>query len=273
MRERAMLLRMAHPLAGIRLKIIRALDDLQLLYEEGGKYLSTDPHSLRFEVYADKGERRVRALLVVKEPPPLALGILAGEAVYHLRGALDHLVYQLALLNVPDPSGTQFPLALDERIYRTIAPGKKRSPRASMLNGVREEHRAIIDEFQPYHDGARARVNPLYVIGQFANIDKHRFIQAAFGRPDSIKVEPTEDGVELDLRLPDLKPPINDGTELFNVRWIEGYPDVPMKYSVRFTLAYGTGRPDYVSRMYLVLAGERIHEVITEVERRVPALQ
>ncbi|MEX0625198.1 MAG: hypothetical protein WD402_01490, partial [Chloroflexota bacterium] len=132
---------------------------------------------------------------------------------------------------------------------------------------------AIIDEFQPYHDGARAKVNMLYVIGQFANTDKHRFIQTAFGRPDSITIEPTQDGVELDVRLPNLKPPVNEGAELFNVRWIEGYSDVPMKYSVRFTLAYGTGRPDYVSRMYIVLAGERIHEIITEVERRVPALQ
>lgn len=264
---------MAHALDAIRLKIVRALDDLQTLYEEGSKYLSTDPHGLRFEGYMDKGERRVRALLVVKQPPPVELGILAGEAAYHLRGALDHLIYQLALLNKPDPTGTQFPLALDEKIYRTIAPGQKRSPRASMLAGVREEHRAIIDEFQPYHDGARAKVNLLYVVGLFANIDKHRFIQTAFGKPDSIKVEPTENDVELDVRLPDLKPPVNEGAELFNVRWIDGYPDVPMKYSVRFTLAYGTGRPDYVSRMYLVLAGERIHEIITEVERRVPALR
>lgn len=264
---------MVRALDGIRLKIMRALDDLQTLYEEGREYLGTDPHGLRFEVYADKGERRVRALLIIKEPPPLPLGILAGEAVYHLRGALDHLIYQLARLNVPNPSGTQFPLALDESVYRTIAPGKKISPRNSMLKGVREEHRAIIDEFQPYHDGARAKVNPLYVIGQFANTDKHRFIQAAYGLPDSVKVEPTKDGVELDVRLPNLKPPINEGTELFNVRWIEGYADVPMKYSIRFTLAYGTGRPDYVSRIYIVQAGERIHEIIREVEGRVPALQ
>jgi hypothetical protein len=264
---------MVTALAGIRLKIVRALDDLNTLYAEGRKYLSTDPHGLRFEVYTEKGERRIRALLIVKQSPPVGLGILAGESVYHLRGALDHLVYQLALLNVPNPSGTQFPLALDERIYRTIAPGKKRSPRASMLNGVREEHRAIIDEFQPYHDGARAKLNLLYVIGQFANTDKHRFIQTAFGRPDSIEVEPTEDGVELDIRFPDLKPPVNEGAELFNVRVIPGYPDVPMKYGVRFTLAYGTGRPDFVSRRYIVLAGERIHQIITEVERRVPALQ
>jgi len=265
---------MAHPpTAGIRLKIIRALDDLNLLYEEGRDYLSTDPHSLRFEVYTEKGERRVRALLTIKEPPPLAFGILAGEAAYHLRGALDHLVYQLARLNRRNPSGTQFPLYLSETEYRTVPPGKTRSPRDAMLDGVREEHRAIIDEFQPYHDGPNASRNPLYVVGRFANVDKHRFIQAAFGRPEPIKVEPTEDGVELDVRYPNLKPPINEGTELFNVRVIKGYPDVPMKHSVRFTLAYGTGRPDYVSRMYLVEAGERIHEVVTEVERRVPALK
>jgi len=258
------------PTAGIRLKIVRALDDLKTLSSEGRKYLGTNPNGVRFEFYEEQGERRCRALLVIREPAPLWLGVLAGEAAYHLRGALDHLVYQLALLNKARPSGTQFPLAIDERAYR--APGRK-SPRNSMLNGVREEHRAIIDEFQPYHDGPNAKVNPLYVVGQFANADKHRSIQAAFGRPDKIKVEPWEDGIELDVRFPNLEPPINEGTELFNVRVVEGYPDVPMRYSVRFTLAYGTGRPDYVSRMYLVLAAERIHEIITEVEKRVPALK
>lgn len=261
------------PTAGIRLKILRALHDLNEMQLEGGKWLDTDPNGVRFEFYEEHGERRCRALLAIRERAPLGLGILAGEAAYHLRGALDHLVYQLALLNVRNPSGTQFPLALDETVYRTPpAPGKK-SPRDSMLRGLREEYRAIIDEFQPYHDGERARRNPLYVVGQFANIDKHRFIQTAFGRPDSIKVEPTEDGVELDVRFPDLKPPVNEGAELFNVRVIPGYPDVPMKYSVRFTLAYGTGRPDYVSRMYLTEVGQRIHDIISEVEDRVPALK
>lgn len=258
------------PTDGIRLKIKRALDDLNTLSRKGREYLGTDPNGVRFEFYEEQGERRCRALLTIREPAPLWLGVLAGEAAYHLRGSLDHLVYQLALLNKANPSGTQFPLALNERVYR--APGKK-GPRNSMLNGVREEHRAIIDEFQPYHDGAKASVNPLYVVGKFANADKHRSIQAAFGRPEEIKVEPWEDGIELDVRLPNLKPPIEEGTELFNVRVVPGYPDVPMHHSIRFTLAYGTGRPDYVSRMYLVLAAERIHEIISEVEDRVPALR
>jgi hypothetical protein len=264
---------MAHRLFGIYMKLVRALEDLKEVHTEAMNYMRSEPHGVRFEFYADQGEQRVRALLVVKRPPPLRLGILAGEAVYHMRGALDHLVYQLALLNVPHPSGTQFPLALDERVYRAVKPGKKHSPRDSMLNGVSEEHRAIIDESQPYHDGERAKMNPLYVIGQFANADKHRFIQAAYGRPDSIKVEPNADGVELDVRLPVLEPPIDEGTELFNVRVIEGYADVPMNYGIRFTLAYGTGRPDFVSRRYIVLAGERINKIIQTVDDRVPALR
>jgi hypothetical protein len=274
MRERDILLRMTPPpTAGIRLKILRALEDLDEIHREGRKYLDTEPHGVRFEFYEEQGQRRCRALLVIHQQPSMALGILAGEAAYHLRGALDHLVYQLALLNRRKPSGTQFPLFLDEKVYRMIPPGRKRSPRDSMLDGLSEEHRAIIDEFQPYHDGKRARLNPLYVVGRFANADKHRTIQAAFGRPDPIRVEPWDEGIELDLRLPSLKPPINEGTELFNVRVVEGYPDVPMRYSIRFTLAYGTGEPDYVSRMYLVKAGDRIHNIISEVERRVPALR
>jgi hypothetical protein len=261
------------PVDGIRLKILRALYDLDEIHREGRQYLDSDPNGVRFEFYEEQGERRCRALLLVREPPPPGLAVLAGEAAYHLRGALDHIVYQLALLNVRKPSGTQFPLALDERTYRTVPPDKKLSPRDSMLNGLREEHRTIIDEFQPYHDGPDASRNPLYVIGKFANVDKHRAIHQVFGRPDQIRVDPSEEGVELDVRFPELKPPVNEGAELFNVRVVPGYSDVPMRYSIRFTLAYGTGRPDYVSRMYLTEAGERIHNIISEIEGRVPALK
>jgi hypothetical protein len=261
------------PTDGIRLKIFRALDDLQTLSSEGRKYLDSEPNSVRFEFYEEQGERRCRALLVIREPAPLPLAVLAGEAAYHLRGALDHLVYQLARLTVRNPAGTYFPLALDEGRYWTVQPGKKLSVRDAALQGVREEYRAIIDESQPYHDGPNAERNPLYVVHKFANVDKHRTINQVFGKPDRMKVEPWEDGIELDVRFPDLKPPINEGAELFNVRVVPGYPDVPMHYSIRFTLAYGTGRPDYVSRMYLVEAGERIHNIISEAERRTPALR
>ncbi len=266
-----MLSRMANPFAGIQLKLIRGLDHLDELHEKGREFIDTKPYGVRFEAYLDKrsGERRVRALLTVTDRPPMAFGLVAGEAVYHLRGALDHLVYGLARLNRSNPRGTQFPLAIDRGAYWTGRPGKE-SPRDSMLSGVREEHRAIIDAFQPYHDGPLAKRNLLYVLGQFANADKHRLIQPVYGSPSSIKVEPNQQGVELDVRYPVLTPPIDEGAELFSVRWIEGYADVPMHWELVMSLAYGTGLPDFVSRQYIVRAGMRVHDFLARVIDEVP---
>lgn len=263
---------MAHPLAGIRLKIIRALDQLRELHDEGAEFVGKHPYGLRFEGYLDHRTRepRVRGLLTISEHPPLHLSVLAGEAVYHLRGVLDHLVYQLALLNKRSPSGTQFPLAIDKDAYwNPPAPGKK-SPRDSMLQGVRKEHRTIIDEFQPYHDGPAAKQSPLYVIGQFANADKHRVLQIAAGLPSSIKVEPTAEGVDLDIRYARLVAPVNEGTEIFSVRWINGYDDVPMHYEIVMSLVYGTGLPDFVSRLYIVKAAVRINQILERFTEEVP---
>jgi hypothetical protein len=262
---------MPHPLAGIRLKLIRAIEKVNELHAEGAKFLATNPYGLGFEHYSDQGtgQHRVRARLTVREQPPLGYGIVLGEAVYHARSALDHLVYQLAFLNTNRPSGTQFPLAPDETIYRT-APSGKKSPRDTMLAGVREAHRAIIDSYQPYHDRALAKQNRLYVLGQFANADKHRVIQVGYGVPDALKVEPTHEGVDLDLRVPILNPPIEEGTEVFSVRWIDGYDDVPMHYEARFTLAYGFDFAVFVRRYYILETLELVNNIVNDFAHRVP---
>ena len=246
------------------------MDQLNELHDEGAKFLDTNPYGLRFEHYLDQGtgQRRVRALLAVREQPSLGYGIVLGEAVYHTRGVLDHLVYQLALLNTSRPRGTQFPLATDETVYRTASPGKK-SPRDAMLGNVREEHRAIIDSYQPYQDGPLAKQNRLYVLGQFANSDKHRVIQVAYGVPDAIKVEPTAEGVDLDLRLPILKPPIEEGTEVFSVRWVDGYDDVPMRYETRFTIAYGFDLAIFVRRYYVLETLELVNNIVNDFAHRI----
>ena len=262
---------MTHPLAGIRLKVIRSIEQLDELHGIAADFLDKKPYGFRFEHYRDEGtgDHRVRARLTISEQPPMIFGLLLGEAIYHARGALDHLVYQLALLNTDKPSGTQFPLSLEKDAYWTAAPGKK-SPRDSMLAGVLEAHRTIIDGYQPYHDGPRAKENRLYVLSRFANTDKHRVIQAGYGLPDPVKVEPTVDGVELDLRIPLLTGPIEDGAEVFSVRWIEGYADVSMHYEARMTIAYGQGLAVPVRRHYVVETLQVVNNIVNDFAHRVP---
>ena len=261
-------------LLGVERKILRALDRLDELHSAALDFMRAKPYGVRFERYVEKrsGEKRVRALLTVSEHPPLDFGLLVGESVYHLHGALDHLVYCLALLHKKRPRGTYFPLFLDETVYRSPPAPDKESPRDAALDGVHPDHRAILDEFQPYHDGSLAKANRLYVLRQFANADKHRVIQAGYGLPASIKVEPTEPGIDLDIRYPTLVPPVDEGAELFSVRWIDGYDDVPMHYEVKMTLAYGSVVP-FVSRHYVVETAMRVQEVVSRVMDEVPELR
>jgi hypothetical protein len=47
--------------------------------------------------------------------PTGEIGVIAGDAVHNLRSALDHLAWQLALLNTAKPHPrTQFPIARSE---------------------------------------------------------------------------------------------------------------------------------------------------------------
>jgi len=111
----------------------------------------------------------------------LLWGILFGDALHNLRSALDHLVWQLVLLNGKTPSGAnQFPICDTGATYWSAGwkDGKKtRSTREWRLEGVSDAHKALIDEMQPY----RTRIPPgavhvLSTLRDLSNHDKHRLV-------------------------------------------------------------------------------------------------
>jgi hypothetical protein len=61
------------------------------------------------------------------------------------------------------------------------------SHRDRLLAGVREfPERAIIDAYQPYANGMET--DPLYLLREFANSDKHRITEPGFARPHYLGV-------------------------------------------------------------------------------------
>jgi hypothetical protein len=102
--------------------------------------------------------------------------IVIGDAVHNLRSVLDHLVFQLALLStngqIKNPRSLQFPIAETPMIYS--------EQERSHLSELRQEHKAIIETYQPYHGISRPSSPPyiyeLALLKQLSNTDKHRLL-------------------------------------------------------------------------------------------------
>src|SRR6202008_4862235 len=84
---------MADPLAGARLKIIRAEQHLRSLHDEIGAYLQTDPYKFPVEFDDDAG---IMEPAVITHDPPLELGCIVGDCLGNLRASLDYIAWQLA---------------------------------------------------------------------------------------------------------------------------------------------------------------------------------
>ena len=122
----------------------------------------------------DTGKRSARSSKCswsgpIAEPSPLHLGVIVGDFMHNLRCVLDHLVWQLVVLNGQQPGDhNQFP------IFDTPGAYKKKAGR--YLRGVAADHRALIETFQPYHLEDDAASHYLAVLRDLSNIDKHRFV-------------------------------------------------------------------------------------------------
>jgi len=160
----------------------------------------------------------------VINPLRLRVGMLAGEAIYNLRAALDYLVYVVAESDSGVPQGgTQFLIEDSQQGFTA------RRPR--YLKGVSEEHVAVIRQFQPYKGCEWTRT-----LRDLSNTDKHRelasvhvnFAMTAFGTVTEWRFggevgaesEPTEHDVGVYLKgpaevlLPDGRPLVETLREL-----------------------------------------------------------
>jgi hypothetical protein len=104
----------------------------------------------------------MRISIVPKAPDDLRL--VAGDALFNMRAALDYIVTQAVLSNPghTPTRGNQFPVAQDAKTFRNLEPRQ--------LAGVSDAVRAILERFQPYHPGNE----PLRTLSKLHNPDKHQ---------------------------------------------------------------------------------------------------
>jgi len=163
---------MAASLAGPLAKLARAYEHLEALDREVAAWFETEPYEIVGEFDSQTSEYVFS--IHIKAEPPDRLGLILGDFTQNLRAALDHLVWQLAILNGERPnSDVRFP------IYRTAS--EVHGDVEKRLGRLKTDHRAAIERLQPHHAGDRVEDHGLLILAWLSNTDKHRVVHPTFG--------------------------------------------------------------------------------------------
>jgi hypothetical protein len=129
----------APSLLGVRLKLDRTVEHLDMLEAEMRAYSEREPYGVGDLVREDDC---FVLRLKVHEEPDQRWGVIAGEILHNLRSALDNLIWQLVLLNGRTPGRhNQFPICIEP---------PKPGALGGVLRGVYADHRVLIEDLQPY---------------------------------------------------------------------------------------------------------------------------
>lgn len=155
------------PLDSAWFKLAWATEHLKVLAGDIEEFLDSDEN----EVVAER-ETDSRYVLRLKmgPVPTVRWGLILGDAIHGLRGALDHAVWQTVLR---DNGGAPETKRERNRIQFPIYDSPESFHKAALLRYVGAHSRAILDEAQPYH---RGKHHPLKVIAALSNDDKHRLL-------------------------------------------------------------------------------------------------
>jgi len=159
-------------------KVLRAMEHRKSVETCIAEYTSRKPYEI---ISQPDGKKTLK----ITEQPPSEISLYAGEIIYQLRSALDHLFFDLvernnAPLSARDIHNCQFPL----RTVRPVACGPL--GRDDLLPdgiGIPDMPFAFIESLQPYNRWHEAP-NLLRLLSKLSNIDKHRRLNAIIARID-----------------------------------------------------------------------------------------
>lgn len=163
----------AASLDGVWAKLDRGEEHLKTLASEIDAFINRDPQPFGFSIpYLNPETGWHTVYGIVEDTPPERLGVILGDVLHNIRSALDHLVWQLVLLNGGEPKGgargNAFPIALTEDQWKTA--------QGQHLAGVAEAHREIIEKTQPYKRGDKASTTYFGWLKFLSDTDKHQVV-------------------------------------------------------------------------------------------------
>ena len=173
------------------LKTDRAKKHLEEIESYARRYAKSGPYEIVGPGQPKKQRGHWIYRLRMTEKPDPMLAVIAGDFLYDLRSALDHIA--VALVPKSRRYKASFPIE-DQSIWEKdtagnylIADDEARSRFERAIRGAVPEARTIIEELQPYHFRTNDRVSSLGLISSLQNADKHRNLIAL-----SLGVETTE---------------------------------------------------------------------------------
>lgn len=169
-------------LNGCWTKYERALEHIDTLTDEIESY----PKSFAVERGFERGEGGTGTFyLRVAELPeiPRRWSAIVGDAVHNLRSVLDHLAWQLGLLNLEHRGKPS------EKTAFVIANGPKKFEKEAKtrLASLHPDHVHHLESLQPYHGSqvydvwsVSTYLKPLAWLRDLSNIDKHKVLHGTY---------------------------------------------------------------------------------------------
>jgi len=209
---------MAHPLDGVRAKIGRAQNHFDHIDTIVKSFLSPEDYTQEIAGHEFKDDWK-QLIVRAKTPRPInpAFPLVIGDCIHNLRSALDHLVFQFAVLNGTShgaESKTSFPICLNAGSF-------KNAIRHKVAPFIARTALAAIEEVQPYKTLDPATNAPLgdqailWVLSQLDVLDKHRVILFAMPQVSAEGFTITGPSGEIyDTSVAPKWKPMEDGAEI-----------------------------------------------------------
>jgi hypothetical protein len=240
-----------------RAKVERAQEHLIALDAATGEFFEVDPYEIVGKFDPDTSEYLFR-VKVLREPP-LRLGVILGDFIHDLRSALDHLVWQLVLLDEGSPNrSTCFPVASSRAQFDRMA--------EKALRGLIPKHVAGIEALQPYHAQDRQGVHLLKLLPRLSNTDKHQIVHTTLGwfRSDFVTgphFTPNADAGVIQRCEIAQSERLENGAVIARVKLASVGPDpqVQMDAQVQVDIAFGEGPTRAVA---LGKIGQLVYQII-----------
>ena len=250
-------------LNGVRAKLDRANHHFKEIDAAVETALSMKDEANLVPPYEYQADRK-HLIVTCPTPKPVdrALPLAIGDYVHNLRSALDHLIFQLAVLNGKAAEAEtiiSFPIFLSDPQFENFTKRK-------VAPFIDRQALADIKELQPYQIGNLGDEDVLWVLSQLDIVDKHRLLVviARQLRPTSFKIEvPTGESFEHRLPRSDWKP-LEDGAEIIRFD-LSGVLKAPGRVRVNL----GTAAMVYLKDTGLFCDGREIRSVLTTFRKAV----
>ncbi len=190
---------------GAEAKAARAFEHIKALNEDMFGFFDSHQYGIGGKYNAEAAEITLYATTLGGAFPVLEWGVRIGDCVHNLRSALDHAVWQLALIHLQRQPTDKEARKIQFPIENTC----KGFNDAAVRPYLSDEHFRWLDQYQPYKTGDRAPYHKLAVLRELSNTDKHRVVYAAAVVPAGGDLEFTDtsgvvsyDNIELHFGRP-----------------------------------------------------------------------